>query len=425
MKRINNERYHESYDEAVLDNGLHVVLWHKPHFAKSLFMMMTPFGAMDLTQIRGEETITHPSGIAHFLEHKMFATDGDEDVMNLFSQMGANVNAFTSYRETAYYASTSNDPKEPLRLLLDFVQELKIDRASVEKEKGIILSELHMYKEMSDQRLLMETYTSLFHQHPLRFDIAGEDEDVSNTTVEQLYRCYEMNYHPANMVLICISGHDPKELMQVIEENQQSKQFGEWQACETQKVNESETVVRDDYTFTMDVSEPKLCVAYKLQGITDPYERLKLEWAVRFLLDANFTSLNPQYQTWLDQKIINDYCGCDIEFGEDYGILMFYSETAQPDEFIALCDQCVTDMKAGKISDRILNQLKKRYFAQGVRAMNSFDEIAIGFCRSYFMGIDYFKTLDTVEEITKQDFKDAGKLLCKEHRALVRLMPKA
>lgn len=423
MKQIKNERYQETYHEVVLDNGLHVVLWHKPGYEKSLFMMMTPFGAMDLTQLQNNERIHHPSGIAHFLEHKMFAMEGD-DVMNRFSQMGANVNAFTSYRETAYYASTSNDPKKPLNLLLDFVQELNIDQASVEKEKGIILSELHMYKEMSDQRLLMETYTSLFHKHPMRFDIAGEDEDVSQTTVEQLYRCYEMNYHPANMILICISGHDPQELLSVIETNQAKKKFSKWIPCETIKEKESETVKRSDFSFTMDVSEPKLCVAYKLQGITDPYERLQREWVVRFLLDANFTSLNPQYQEWLDQKIISDFCGCDIEYGDDYGILMFYSETSKPKEFIALCEHCMEKIQQGILHGDVLNQLKKRYFAQGVRSMNSFDEIAISFCRSHFMGIDYFKTLDIVEELTIEDVLHAGKKVSKEHRAIVRLMPK-
>lgn len=423
MKHIKNERYQEAYDEVVLDNGLRVILWHKQGYEKSLFMMMTPFGAMDLTQLQNDKRIEHPSGIAHFLEHKMFAMDGD-DVMNLFSKLGANVNAFTSYRETAYYASTSNDPKKPLELLLDFVQELNIDQASVEKEKGIILSELHMYKEMSDQRLLMETYVSLFHKHPLRFDIAGEDEDVSNTTVEQLYRCYEMNYHPANMILICISGHDPKELLQVIETNQAAKQFPKWSSCKTQKEAEPENVYRSDYSFTMDVSEPKLCVAYKLKGIVDPYERLKKEWAIRFLLDASFTSLNPHYQTWIDQKIISDYCGCDIEFGEDYGILMFYSETSKPDDFIALCDSCIDEIEKCSLSDEMLSQLKKRYFAQGVRSMNSFDDIAISFCRSYFAGIDYFKTLDMIEEITKETLLESGSMISKQHRAIVRLMPK-
>ena len=50
--------------------------------------------------------------------------------MNLFSDMGANVNAFTSYQETVYYASTSGEVEDVLNLLLDFVQELEIDEAS-------------------------------------------------------------------------------------------------------------------------------------------------------------------------------------------------------------------------------------------------------------------------------------------------------
>lgn len=423
MKQVKNERYHENYQETVLDNGLHVVLWHKPGYEKSLFMMVTPFGAVDLCQLQNDKTVTHPSGIAHFLEHKMFATK-DDDVMNLFSQMGANVNAFTSYQETAYYASTSGDPKEPLSLLLDFVQELVIDDASVEKEKGIILSELHMYREMSDQRLLMETYESLFQKHPLRYDIAGDDDSVSNTTVSQLYRCYEMNYHPANMLLICISGHDPKELFAVIESNQAKKQFPAWEKSKTIHETEPKEVARKDFSFTMDVSVPKLCVAYKLEGISDAYERLRCEWAIRFLLDAQFSSLNPQYQEWLDQKIISDFSGCDIELGKDYGILMFYSESEQPEAFIQLCESCMDEIMKGTICDALLEQLKKRYYAQSVRSMNSFDDIAIGFARSYFMGVDYFDTLSLIDDLTKQDVLKATAKLDKEHRAVVRLLPK-
>ena len=98
------------------------------------------------------------------------------------------------------------------------------------------------------------------------------------------------------MMLICVSGHDPMELFEVIEANQAHKQFAEWIPCKTLQSEEPETVYREDFSFTMDVSEPKLCVAYKMKGITDPYERLKSEWTIRFLLDASFTSLNPQYQ---------------------------------------------------------------------------------------------------------------------------------
>lgn len=424
MKKITSERYQETYFQETLKNGLTVILWQKPHYEKSLFMMVTPFGAVDLVQENDAgEIVTHPSGIAHFLEHKMFAMK-QEDVMNLFSQMGANVNAFTSYQETAYYASTTGDLKAPLNLLLDFVQELDIDEASVEKEKGIIISELHMYKEMSDQRLLMETYASLYQTHPLRYDIGGDDESVSNTTVADLYRCYEMNYHPSRMVLICVSGQEPEMLMDIIKENQAKKEFKKEHKVTTLPIKEPLEVQRPFYEFHMDVSIPKVAIAYKLEGIQEPYERLRKEWALRFLLDANFTTLYPEYQTWLDQGIINDYCGSDIDIGEDYASIMFYAETTKPQAFQTLCEDCMKRIQNVEIQDEMLEQLKRRYLGQSIRSMNSFDEIAISFVRSLFLGSDFFKTMDLIHELKRADLYEAAMHCTSEHRAIVTLLPK-
>ncbi|MDE6195697.1 MAG: insulinase family protein, partial [Erysipelotrichaceae bacterium] len=76
MRKIVNERYQETYYEETLNNGLHVILWHKPDYEKSLFMMATPLGATDLKQVDENQNIyTFPAGIAHFLEHKMFEVE--------------------------------------------------------------------------------------------------------------------------------------------------------------------------------------------------------------------------------------------------------------------------------------------------------------------------------------------------------------
>ena len=215
MKKIVNERYKESYVEETLSNGLHVVLWQKPDYQKSLFMMATPLGALDIEQVDSKgNNYRFPAGIAHFLEHKMFETK-EGDIMEEFSKMGANVNAFTSYTETVYYFTCASDVEKPLNLLLDFVQELNISEASVEKEKGIIIQELNMYKQMSDSRLLNETYASLFSKHPLRYDIGGDDKSVSSTTVEDLRNCYHLNYHPQRMVLVGVCSDDPKRIMEI------------------------------------------------------------------------------------------------------------------------------------------------------------------------------------------------------------------
>ena len=219
MRKHYNERYDETYFEETLDNGLQVVIWHKPNFQNSQFLFATPYGALDFKQKDENGNIVEfPSGIAHFLEHKMFESK-QGDVMELFSQLGANVNAFTSYNETVYYFSTTNkDVEQELNLLLDFVQSLEITEASVEKEKGIIIQELNMYLQMPDSRLLFESFKSMYHKHPLNNDIGGSQETVSMTSLEDLMQCHALNYHPSRMVLIAVTAIDPALLIEMIKD---------------------------------------------------------------------------------------------------------------------------------------------------------------------------------------------------------------
>lgn len=423
MKTITNKKYQESYVEETLENGLHVVLWQKPDYEKSLFMMSTPLGALDLKQIDETGKEYHfPAGIAHFLEHKMFEM-GDVDVMDLFSKMGASVNAFTSYSETAYYFSTSGDIEKPLNLLLDFVQSLQISKESVEKEKGIIVQELNMYKQMSDARLLMETFSSLYKHHPLKYDIGGDSDSVNSTTLEQLEECYQLNYHPSTMVLVGVSKQDPEKLMNLIKENQNKKTFPAISNVQRLKIEEPEQVAREHYKFSMDVSIPKISIAYKVHGIEEVYERMKTEWCIKMMMDAIFSSLNPEYQTWLDEGIINDYVGCEVDLGEDYGMIMFYAETKKKEAFEEIVQDVVKRICAGDIEDDTLTQLKRRYFGQSVRSLNSFDDIAITYIRNYFVKADFFKALDILFDIQKEDIVNVCSSLSTEHKAVIELLP--
>lgn len=423
MIKKENKRYQESYVEETLDNGLHVVLWQKPDYAKSLFMMATPLGALDMKQKDEDgKEYDFPAGIAHFLEHKMFEME-DGDVMDLFSNMGANVNAFTSYTETVYYFSTTADVIQPLHLLLDFVQDLSITKESVEKEKGIIIQELNMYKQMSDQRLLMETFSSLYKHHPLRYDIGGDVESVTSITLEQLKQCYDINYHPGKMILVGVSAQDPEVLLKEIKKNQQTKTFPAGKKVIRMMQEEPYEPARKDFEFQMDVSMPKLSIAYKMRGVEDIYERIKKEWAIRMVLDATFSSLNPDFQKWLDEGIINDFVGSDVDLGKDYGMMMFYSETNKKEAFLAIVKDIVQKIKQEGISESLLEQLKKRYYGQSLRSLNSFDDIAITMVRNYFDQSDFFASMDVLYDITLQDVKDACQMIDVDNFCVIDLLP--
>ena len=57
-----------------LENGLEIVVVHKPYHAKSYAVFATRYGGMDLRFSLDGQWQETPAGIAHFLEHKMFDT---------------------------------------------------------------------------------------------------------------------------------------------------------------------------------------------------------------------------------------------------------------------------------------------------------------------------------------------------------------
>lgn len=409
MKKVINNRFQETYYEETLANGLKVVLWEKKDFVKSFFMIATPFGALDLEQIdENQQEYKFHSGLAHFLEHKMFEKK-EQDVMEQFTAMGASCNAFTSYTETAYYFSTSEHPEKPLNLLLDFVQNLDISEESVEKEKGIIIQELDMYEQMSESKIINETMSALFENHPLKYDIGGNHESVNATTKKELEQCYKLNYHPSRMILVGVSGHNPTKLMDVIRNNQEKKTFPEISKVKRKVVDEKREVHKSDHVFAMDVSMPKVNLAFKCEGIKDIQERNKKEWSYKLLFDMYFSSLNEDYQNWLDKNIVNSSFSFEIDFGYDYGLIMFYSETTKVDEFLLMMIETLKNIDT--VSEKRLEQLKRRYFGVNINSLTSGKQVAITYMRNYFSELDFFSSLEVIETITSEDLLKALKEL--------------
>ncbi|MCF0258848.1 MAG: insulinase family protein, partial [Erysipelotrichaceae bacterium] len=139
--------------ERTLKNGMKVVIVHKPDYVKSLFMLGIPAGGTSLYYEQNGQVSRFPSGCAHFLEHQMFRLHG-EDVTPLLASMQAQSNAFTDFTQTCYYVMTAAKPWGPLKTLIEFVQTLDITDQSVQKERGIILSEYDMYASSPDSRIM-------------------------------------------------------------------------------------------------------------------------------------------------------------------------------------------------------------------------------------------------------------------------------
>lgn len=422
MNKTYNKFFDETYYNETLDNGLNVIIFHKSEFNTSVCSFGTPYGALKINQkYRNKEYHFNP-GIAHFLEHKLFETKGD-DMMNAFSAMGANVNAFTSYRETVYYFSkTGNDIIEPLNLLLDFVQELNITYESVEKEKGIINQEVSMYKQMPDQRLLNETYKCLYKNFPIKYDIGGDKKTIYAITKEELEECYSINYHPSNMVLCITTPVDPKILIKHIRKNQKAKSFKKINKPKSCDLKEPDEVVKKRYKFKMPINTNKHLYAIKIKpNFKDENDAFRKEWALRMLLETYFSPLNSKYQDWLDQNIINDYFGYEIEFNLDCAYIMFYIEN---DDDKVLPKLIKDTLQMNLLNEDIVEQIKRRYVGSMFDVFNDIESFNNGYIRDYLEGLDYFKALDELKNITLSDVEKAKEYLNSPHTSYISMIKK-
>lgn len=401
MNKIIKDKYDETYYTKTLSNGLKVTIYYKPEFTTTSCVFGTPFGASDLYQHEEWNSHQFHSGLAHFLEHKMFETKG-EDVMLQFNAMGANVNAFTSYDCTVYYFTTSDeDVATPLNLLMDFVQDFDVSEESVEKEKEIIVQELMMYQQMPDFRLIFELYKSMYHDNPIKYDIGGSKEDVLSVTREELMSSYRLNYHPSRMSLVIATWMDPEQLMNLIEQNQNKKSFLN-QPEVSSNYHESNKSVKHPYReVEMDVNNTKVALGYKFSlDYQQRNQTLEKEWGLQLLMEMHFTSVNPSYQKWLDDGLINSYFNFDVEFGKGYAHLLFMNECEDPQAFKDFIDQQLAIIKEKTINVQCLNQIKNRFYGLAFKVFDDIESIAVNHIRNEFQGIDYF---DMIELILKLD----------------------
>ena len=161
-----------SYVKAVLDNGLKVYIMEKPQHTSVYALFGTRYGSIDTRFSKnGEDEISVPEGIAHFLEHKLFESE-DGDAFARFAATGAYCNAFTSFDRTCYLFSCTERFEDNLDILLDFVQSPYFTAETVQKEQGIIGQEIRMYDDSAGWRVMFNMLGAMYKKHPVSIDIA-------------------------------------------------------------------------------------------------------------------------------------------------------------------------------------------------------------------------------------------------------------
>jgi zinc protease len=198
----------------VLDNGL-TVLTKEIHTA--------PVVSVQVWYRVGSrnEHCLQMNGISHQLEHLLFKGTHARPIQfgRLFSALGSNSNAFTSYDMTAYFGTVSSDKLEALLALeADRMRHALINDEQLESEKRVVISELQGYDNSPDYRLSEAVMRQAFPDHPYGLPVGGTKTEVEKFTVAKVREYYERYYSPENAVLSVTGDFDPSKLQQLVEQ---------------------------------------------------------------------------------------------------------------------------------------------------------------------------------------------------------------
>lgn len=347
MKTIKLDLINEKIYYEKLNNGLEIYVSYQKDFNNNFGCFLTNFGGLDIEFIPNgeEEMVKMPSGIAHFLEHKLFEQKDGTTVNEFYKKSGTYVNASTNYKTTRYIFSGPNNFDNNLEFLLDFVQNPYFTDKNIEKEKGIILEEESMTRD-NPNRLFFETiYKNLFNKIPYNNNVIGTRKDIESITKEDLYRCYNTFYNPSNMVLFIVSNESPKKIFDLVKKNQNKKRFNKLKITKKDYL-EDETVRNEKEIIHSNVNETR--VSYSLKYDLDYFNAKKIEVYDYFniffdLLIGNLSNFNIELKT---KKIIKD----DIEYSisldktnnKEFVSFIITAISNKPNKFIKLLENKLT-----------------------------------------------------------------------------------
>ena len=293
MKKIRLEQFDLDLYTETLDNGLLVNIIPKDNVNNIYVTFSTKYGSIhdEFIPIDGNDYYKVPMGVAHFLEHKVFEQEDGIDPFTIFSSNGSDANANTSNYKTTYLFSGPSNFKENLNFLLDFVQSPYFTDKNVEKEKGIIEQELKMLNDKPYWKLYESTLSNVFINHPIKYPVGGTVESIWKITKEDLYKCYNSFYNPANMFITVSGNIDPDKTIEIIRNNQKNKKFDKFKKIAIKEYNEPDSVLNEYTEIKGDVSIPKVSLAFKINKKDNDINVLRAYLNIYFSLLTDTTSL--------------------------------------------------------------------------------------------------------------------------------------
>lgn len=403
IKEIKSDILDEKYYEINHPSGLKIYINPKENYASTYAIFGTKYGSIDTRFKRSdsEKWTEVPQGIAHFLEHKLFESE-DLGAFERYAKTGASANAYTSFDKTCYLFKCSDNFKESLKILLDFVQNPYFTAETVQKEQGIIGQEITMYQDVPGWMSTFNLLRCLYHKHPVRIDIAGTIESISQITDELLYACYNTFYNLHNMALVVVGNVNKDDVLEVCDEYLKTAKP---LSIEKSFDDEPRDILKNYEEYHLPMSMPVFAFGYK-EACEKPVQSCRDYIETNILLEILAGKTSSLYNELFEKGLINSGFSSEYFTGYGYEAIIFEGESKNPAAVAEAVKAEVARMKKDGIDPEMFESVRRSLYGQEIMSYNDIEAVANSFIINDFNDWSIFDAVDIYRDITVEDIEN-------------------
>jgi predicted Zn-dependent peptidase len=252
-----------NYQLKKLANGLTVLLVPS-HDAQSV--------VVDLFVKTGSRSETaKEQGISHFLEHFLFKGTKRYPTAMAISEivdgLGGEMNANTGKEHTQYFMKVAHQHFPVVfDILTDMLQQPLLDDEELQREKGVILEELNMYRDTPMYEIENVLEETMWPKDTLGRNIIGTPATIKGMTRQMFAQYMGQHYHPGNMIIAIAGKFNSGEVSRAI-----AKHWGKLPKSKPTRVvpvTEKQTVPRLKVEYKA-TDQAHLMLGFRSFGVND------------------------------------------------------------------------------------------------------------------------------------------------------------
>jgi len=250
----------DSVGVSTLDNGLRVV-------TDTMSTVETvSVGAWVAIGTRHESA--RINGISHFLEHMAFKGTHSRDARAIAEEIeavGGHLNAYTTREYTAFYAKVLKEDTElAVEILADILQNSVVDEEEFERERTVILQEIHQSNDTPEDIIFDHYQASAFPDQALGRPVLGTVDLIRDMRRQSLVDYMRDHYKAPSIVLSAAGRIDHDAFVAIAEQA-----FGTVDSAAETHVEPADYQV-GEHRETKDLEQVQFLMGFKGIDFSDP-----------------------------------------------------------------------------------------------------------------------------------------------------------